>query len=239
MNKTPSEAAAWATEISKLVDQVKTGAELMIAPSYTHLDGFIKGLNGAAVAVAAQDLSQHESGAYTGEVSAAMIKDLGATYVIVGHSERRAYHHESNEIVNTKIKRALEHNLRPILCVGESEEEREAGKAKDVVLSQLKNSLASIEFDKAADLVVAYEPVWAIGTGKTATSDDAEEMCAVIRESLKDLYPKKYSEIRILYGGSMKPSNAKELLSKPNINGGLIGGASLKTADFLEIANSA
>ncbi len=238
MNKLPSEVAQWAKELKTVLNSVDTRAEVLIAPSFTHLDLFVKAV-GANVSVASQDVSQHIFGAYTAEVSAPMIKDLGVGYVLVGHSERRLYHNETDESVNAKLKIALEHNLRPILCIGESEAERDAGKAEAVVLEQLKSGLAEIEFDNPEDLVVAYEPVWAIGTGKTATAEDAEEMSALIRNSLKELYPNKASQMRILYGGSMKPSNAKELLAKPNINGGLIGGASLKVADFVEIIKQA
>jgi len=238
MNKLPSEAVIWAKEFRQALGSVETDAEILIAPPYTHLAGFVNAV-GDRVATAAQDLSQHVFGAYTGEVSAPMLKDLKVEYVIVGHSERRLYHNETDQKVNAKLKVALEHNLRPILCIGESEAERDAGKAEEVVLGQLKAGLVGIEFDNAEELVVAYEPVWAIGTGKTATAEDAEEMSALIRASLSELYPDKASQMRILYGGSMKPANAKELLAKPNINGGLIGGASLKVADFVEIIKQA
>ncbi len=238
MNKLPSEAAQWAKELKTVLESMDTKAEVLIAPSFTHLDSFVKAV-GDNVSVAAQDISQHTFGAYTAEVSAPMLKDLGLGYVLVGHSERRLYHNETDKSVNAKLKIALEHNLRPILCIGESEAERDAGKAEAVVLGQLKAGLAEIEFANPEDLVVAYEPVWAIGTGKTATAEDAEEMSALIRNSLKELYPNKASQMRILYGGSMKPANAKELLAKPNINGGLIGGASLKVADFVEIIKQA
>ena len=238
MNKLPSEAVDWAKELGAALESVNTDAEVLIAPPYTHLDGFVKAV-GNRVVVAAQDLSKHVFGAYTAEVSAPMLKDLNVDYILVGHSERRMYHNESDESVNAKLKIALEYNLRPILCIGESESEREEGRAQEIVLGQLKAGLAGVEFTDPEELVVAYEPVWAIGTGKTATAEDAEEMSALIRASLKELYPSRADNMRILYGGSMKPANAKELLSKPNINGGLIGGASLKVADFVEIIKQA
>ncbi len=238
MNKLPGEAETWATNFKDSLTHVNVAAEILICAPFTHLAGLRTVFTDSPVAVGSQDVSQHSEGAYTGEVSAAMLKDIGVTYAIIGHSERREYHKESDALVNAKVKKVLETALRPILCVGESLAQREAGQAEIVVLAQLKAGLYGVTFSNPADLVVAYEPIWAIGTGKTATSDDAQAMSATIRKALKDLYPKHASDIRILYGGSMKPSNAKELLEKPDINGGLIGGASLKVEDLVEIVKA-
>ena len=237
MNKLPSEAIAWANTLKTQLNTSK--AEILLCAPYTHLAGMHHVLAGSPLAIGSQDVSQHAEGAYTGEISAAMLKDLGVTYVIIGHSERREYHRENDALINAKVKRTLETGLRPILCVGESLSQREAGQAESIVVSQLKAGLESITFEDANDLVVAYEPIWAIGTGKTATSDDAQSMSATIRKVLTELYPEKASSMRILYGGSMKPSNAKELLEKPDVNGGLIGGASLKIEDLIGIIQAA
>ncbi len=239
MNKLPSEAESWAMNLRERLIDIEVGAEVLVCAPFTHLLSLSTVLEDSPVAVGAQDLSQHESGAYTGEVSAAMLRDAGASYVIVGHSERRAYHQESDEVVNAKLKRALAHGLRPILCVGENEAERERGEAKEVVLGQLKRALEGVSFENPDDLVIAYEPVWAIGTGKTATAEDAEEMGATLREALRERYGDKADGIRLLYGGSMKPGNAAELLAKPDVNGGLIGGASLDLDDFVAIVEAA
>jgi triosephosphate isomerase (TIM) len=236
MNKLPSEAASWANTFKSHLGNPK--AEVLICAPFTHLAGLREVVAGSSVTIGSQDVSQHAEGAYTGEISAAMLKDLGVTYVIIGHSERREYHKESDTLVNAKVKRTLEHSLRPILCVGESLSQREAGQAESIVIAQLKAGLDGVTFD-SNDLVIAYEPIWAIGTGKTATADDAQSMSATIRKVLSELYPEKAASMRILYGGSMKPSNAKELLEKPDVNGGLIGGASLKTEDLLGILQAA
>lgn len=239
MNKRPSEVADWIGVLKSGLDTPPETTEVLICAPFTHLAALQQVCANSPIQYGAQDVSQHEDGAYTGDVSAGMLRDLGCSYVIVGHSERRAYHHEDDELLNAKVAKALEHGLRPILCVGESEAQRDAGEAESVVLAQLRADLGGISFDDPAELVIAYEPIWAIGTGKTATADDAQAMSATIRQALKDLYPEQASEIRILYGGSMKPSNASELLGKPDINGGLIGGASLKTDDFLALIRAA
>ncbi|MES2538562.1 MAG: triose-phosphate isomerase [Pseudomonadota bacterium] len=197
------------------------------------------GLSGSPVAWGGQDLSVHESGAYTGEVSAAMLRDFGCRYVIVGHSERRAYHAESNELVAQKAVRALEAGLNPIVCVGETLEQREAGQTDQVVGQQIDAVLAVIKADDLANMVVAYEPVWAIGTGKTATPEMAQAVHAMLRSKLAARNSVAAEKVQILYGGSMKPDNAKELLAMPDIDGGLIGGAALKAQDFLSIARAA
>lgn len=192
-------------------------------------------LKGSGIAWGAQDVSVHESGAYTGEVAASMLLEFGCTYVIVGHSERRAYHAETSEIVAQKAARALAVGLTPIVCVGETLAEREAGKTAAVVGEQLEAVLQTLNASQLSEIVLAYEPVWAIGTGKTATPDMAQEVHAMLRKRLAGASADAAEKVRILYGGSMKPENAAELLAMPDIDGGLIGGASLKAADFLAI----
>lgn len=196
-------------------------------------------LEHTAIRWGAQDVSAHESGAYTGEVSAGMLLDFGCSYVIVGHSERRAYHGESNQLIAQKTMRVLASGLTPIVCVGETLAERDQGKTADVVCSQMNAVLSLLNADQLAKIVIAYEPVWAIGTGKTATPEMAQEVHAMLRAklALKDVFAA--AEVKILYGGSMKPDNAKELLMMPDIDGGLIGGAALKAADFLAIIHAA
>ncbi len=192
-------------------------------------------LQGSAVAWGAQDLSVHASGAYTGEVSASMLTDFACRYVLCGHSERRAYHHESNELVAQKARAALAAGLTPVVCVGETLEQREAGATAAVIGAQLQAVLDVLENSELIKIVVAYEPVWAIGTGKTATPQIAQEAHALLRAQLAARDTVSAASIQILYGGSMKPDNAKELLAQPDIDGGLIGGAALKAADFLGI----
>jgi triosephosphate isomerase (TIM) len=192
-------------------------------------------LTGTAVAWGAQDLSVHEAGAFTGETSAAMLLDFGCRYVIVGHSERRSYHCETDGLVAQKTLRALKAGLTPIVCVGESLAEREEGQTDKIVGRQIDAVLAAIDANELEKIVIAYEPVWAIGTGKTATPQMAQEVHAMLRTKLATKNPEAARNVKILYGGSMKPDNAKELLAMPDIDGGLIGGASLKAADFLAI----
>ncbi len=196
-------------------------------------------LAGSAIALGAQDVSMHDAGAYTGEVSAAMLLEFSCRYVIVGHSERRAYFSETNELVAQKTVRALSAGLVPIVCVGETLEQREAGQTDEIVGRQIDAVLSSIAENDLAKIVVAYEPVWAIGTGKTATPDMAQEVHAMLRKRLQARNAQAAMEARILYGGSMKPDNAQELLAMPDIDGGLIGGAALKAADFLAIIRAA
>lgn len=192
-------------------------------------------LAGTAVAWGAQDVSIHASGAYTGEVSAAMLQDFGATYVLCGHSERRAYHHESSELVAQKVVVALAAGLTPVLCVGESLAEREAGQTEDVICGQLQAVLDVVAAAEVTKIVLAYEPVWAIGTGKTATPQIAQDAHRFLRDCVAKQHAAAAQEVKILYGGSMKPENAKELMAQPDIDGGLIGGAALKSSDFLGI----
>jgi len=196
-------------------------------------------LSGTVVAWGAQDMSVHEAGAYTGEVASAMLCDFGCRYVIVGHSERRAYHAESNELVAKKALRAVKAGLIPVVCVGETLTEREAGQTDEVVGRQIDAVLGVIDAADLAKIVIAYEPVWAIGTGKTATPAMAQEVHAMLRAKLIAKNPAAAEQVKILYGGSMKPDNAKELLAMPDIDGGLIGGASLKAQEFLAIIRAA
>ena len=196
-------------------------------------------LEGSSIALGAQDVSMHESGAYTGEVAAPMLRDFGCKYVIVGHSERRAYHGESDEVVAKKVLAALRVGLVPIVCVGETLAEREAGLTNAVVGRQVDAVLSVLDADSVCKIVVAYEPVWAIGTGKTATPEMAQEVHAMIRVKLAAKNADAAAEVSVLYGGSMRPDNAKELLAMSDIDGGLIGGASLKAADFLAIVRAA
>lgn len=185
------------------------------------------------IAYGAQDISTHDNGAYTGEVSAAMLKKLGCTYVVVGHSERREYHHESDELVNEKARVVLANGMTPIICCGEGLDIRQAGRHVEHVLHQIEGAFNQMSADDACRCVVAYEPIWAIGTGEVATPQDAEEVCGAIRTKLATLYSQKIADdIRILYGGSVKSSNVKDIMSQPNINGALVGGASLKADEF-------
>lgn len=194
---------------------------------------------GSAVALGAQDMSAHASGAFTGEVSAAMLQEFGVQYVILGHSERRAYHGESDAAVAAKTVAALKAGLVPMVCVGETLEQREAGQTNEIVGGQLDVVLAALSVEEAARIVVAYEPVWAIGTGKTATPEMAQEVHAMLRARLGAKSAEAAAKVRVLYGGSMKPDNAEQLLAMADIDGGLIGGAALKAADFLAIIKAA
>ena len=225
MNKTPTEAAAWAKRLQE--ELPPSSASLAVMVPHTALSLVASEMYGSSAYLGAQDLSQHESGAYTGETSAAMLRDIGVKFVIVGHSERREYHLETDAIVNAKAKKALEHGLIPIVCVGEKLEVRQRGEHVTFTLESLKASLSGIKISQPSELVIAYEPVWAIGTGRTATSADAEKMARAIRGVLNRLYPEHSSEIVIQYGGSVKPDNIADICGQPNINGALVGGASL------------
>lgn len=231
MNKTPSEAVALVNEIKAKV--AGAACDVVVCPTAVCLPGVIAAAEGSNVKVGAQNVHFKESGAYTGELAGNMLKEIGVEYVIIGHSERRQYFGETDETVNARTTAALREGLIPIVCVGESLIEREQGITDDTVRRQTKIAFLGIEPEDAEKIVIAYEPVWAIGTGKTATADQADEVCGIIRETIKGLYGNDVAEkIRIQYGGSMNAGNAEELLSKPNIDGGLIGGASLKAEDF-------
>ncbi|GAA5504118.1 triosephosphate isomerase [Deinococcus xinjiangensis] len=227
MNKTPSEARSWAEELKEKYAPAE-GVELAVMAPALDLSTLAANLP-TGVAFGGQDVSAHESGAYTGEISAAMLKDIGAGYVVVGHSERRDYHGETDATVAAKAKQAQANGLVPIVCVGEKLDVREKGEQVPFTLGQLEGSLAGV----GPEVVIAYEPVWAIGTGKTATADDAEELAAAIREALTERYGADAENIRVLYGGSVKPDNIAEICGKPNVNGALVGGASLKVPDVL------
>ncbi len=239
MNTLPAEGIKLAKEVISKSGKVPGEVELIIIPPFTHLTEIAKLTSGTRVGVGTQNCAQWKSGAYTGEVSAAMIQALGAGYVIIGHSERREYFGETSTQLLEKIRIALEHQLTPIYCCGEKLIEREAGNHFAVVKQQIEESLFPLEANEMASVVIAYEPVWAIGTGKTATSDQAQEMHQHIRQLLIQRYGAELAnEISILYGGSCKPSNAAEIFSKPDVDGGLIGGASLVADDFIAIAKS-
>ncbi|GGK88043.1 triose-phosphate isomerase [Deinococcus radiotolerans] len=226
MNKTPTEARAWAQELGEKLTAGE--AELAVMAPAVTLSALAANLP-AGVGFGGQDVSAHESGAYTGEISAAMLKDVGATYAVVGHSERRDYHAETDAVVAAKARQAQANGLTPIVCVGEKLDVREADEHVPFTLAQLAGSLEGV----GTDVVIAYEPVWAIGTGKTATAEDAEELAAAIRGALEERYGSAAADIRVLYGGSVKPDNIASICAKPNVNGALVGGASLKVADVL------
>ena len=213
--------------------------DLLVCPPFPYLEAVGRKLAGTDVRLGAQNVSQHASGAYTGEVSAAMLKDMGCRYVIVGHSERRAMMHESSDIVAQKFGAALQEQLTPILCVGETLEERTSGRMESVIASQLEAVLDGPGIDAIASAVIAYEPVWAIGTGRTASPEQAQEVHQYIRNILAERNVDIAGNVQILYGGSVKGDNAAGLFSMPDIDGGLIGGASLKAAEFLAIAGAA
>lgn len=215
-------------------------AVVVLCPPFPYLDQAARLLAGQSrIELGAQNLDYHESGAYTGEVSGPMVRDVGCRYVIVGHSERRAYYGESDDVVARKVGAARKAGLVPILCVGETLEQRESGKTRDIVAGQVDAVLVAHGIESFSDMVVAYEPVWAIGTGKTATSTQAQEVHEFVRARLSAHDSDVASGVRILYGGSVKPDNAAELFSNPDIDGGLIGGASLTAQDFLAICNAA
>ncbi len=235
MNTTLEEGVELANSINSCLKDKKANCEVIVCVPFTHLTSVNAVLDESLVKLGAENCSEHDKGAYTGEVSAAMVKSTGASHVILGHSERRQYFGENNEQLLAKTKKALENGLTPIFCVGEVLEQRENGTYNDVVNSQVE-ALFGLSADDFSKIVIAYEPVWAIGTGKTATADQAEDMHANIRNCIAVKYGKEVAEnTSILYGGSCKPSNARELFSKPDVDGGLIGGAALKADSFMGI----
>ena len=238
MNKTVAEALTLVKGIQvELVDC--TEVEVVVCPPFTALKSVSDVLVNSRIKLGCQNMSSENDGAYTGEISHTMLKELFVKYVILGHSERREYYKETDFWVNKKVKKALEANLRPIVCVGEKLADREAGNTEKVVEAQVRGSLADITAEQFENVVVAYEPVWAIGTGKTATSEQAQEVHAFIRGIIRDMVGEKAAKgLRIQYGGSMKASNAKELLSQPDIDGGLIGGAALEARSFIDIVKA-
>ncbi len=239
MNKSATEAAPLAQEIVAAAGR-NTDVDIVVCPPFTALETVGKIIDGSSIKLGAQNMHPEASGAYTGEISAGMLRDLFASHILLGHSERRSYFGETDAFINKKTLAALKNQLRPILCVGETLAEREAGTTLKVVQTQIEGGLEGVTKDQVTNVVIAYEPVWAIGTGKVATTAQAQEVHAFIRGLLVKLYGDAIAQkIRILYGGSMKPSNAPELLAQKDIDGGLIGGASLESRSFLELITAA
>ena len=235
MNMTPSEAVELVKTLAPLVES--DDVDVVYGVPAIDIVPVVEAVKGSKVEVAAENMYFEDKGAYTGEIAPAMIVDAGAKYVIIGHSERREYFCESDEFLNKKVLKAFEHGLTPILCCGESLEQREAGVTLDWIRLQIKSDLQNVTAEQAASMVIAYEPIWAIGTGKTATTEQAQEVCKAIRDTICEIYDEATAEsIRIQYGGSMNAKNCDELLAQPDIDGGLIGGASLKP-DFGRIVN--
>jgi triosephosphate isomerase (TIM) len=241
MNYSPKQTRSFFTDLSAITSTVSTQHDVLVCVPFISIESAMDGSRKVqGVHIGAQNLHFENDGAYTGEISAKMLKEIGCRFVILGHSERREYFGETDTIVNKKVKKALETDLIPILCVGEVLAERKSGRQNDVVRTQLVGALAGVSELALTNLVVAYEPVWAIGTGETATPEQAQEMHAFIRSVLAGLYSdESANSVRILYGGSMKPDNAGELLSQPDVDGGLIGGASLKADSFNAIIETA
>ncbi|PID78291.1 MAG: triose-phosphate isomerase [Deltaproteobacteria bacterium] len=237
MYKTPAEAVNEAKKLVSLIEKTDiSGKKIMIAPSFTGLYPVGKELEKTSIFLGAQDMFYESEGAYTGEISPSMIKDCGCSYVIIGHSERRHLFNESDESINKKISSAISNGLIPILCIGETKSERKSNKTLNVLDKQVKNGLKGISVNGENDLVIAYEPVWAIGTGDTASPEQVEEAHKNIRRIIEKIYNKSVADsIKILYGGSVKSSNAKKLLALENVDGALVGGASLKAEDFTGI----
>ena len=237
MNNTIADTKALVKDLIPLVKDAK--CDVVICTPYTDLAAAVEATAGTNIKVGAENVHWAEKGAFTGEISAKMLTELGVEYVIIGHSERRQYFGETDETVNMRVMAALAAGLKPIICVGELLEERESGKTAEVVTRQTKAAFKDIDKDELDNIVIAYEPVWAIGTGKTATAQDANDTIKVIRDTMAELYCPKCAEerVRIQYGGSMNPKNASELMAMPEIDGGLIGGASLKAEDFSKVVN--
>lgn len=227
----------------KLVEEIigfelSENVEAVLCVPFTTLQDVKKAIKDTNIKLGAQNVHWEENGAFTGEISPSMLKEIGVDYCIIGHSERRQYYNETDETVNKKIKSTLSHGILPIVCVGETLEEREANKAEDIVKNQIIRAFEGITKEELNKIVIAYEPIWAIGTGKTASSDDANNMCKFIRNIIGEIYSDEDKEIiRIQYGGSVKPSNIKELMDKSDIDGALVGGASLKAEDFVSLLN--
>ena len=239
MNKTPADAEALVGEIIIEIGR-QTEVDVLVCPPFTALESVGRKLEGSNIKIGAQNMHFETNGAFTGEVSAPMLRDLFVTHVILGHSERRALFGENDGFINQKVLTAIKNQLRPILCVGETLAEREAGDTLKVVQAQLEAGLEGVGKEHAPSVIIAYEPVWAIGTGKVATSDQAQEVHAYIRRLLTKLFGETIAQkVRILYGGSMKPSNAPELLAQKDIDGGLIGGASLESRSFVDLVKAA
>lgn len=236
MNNTIQEAIDLVKELKPLVKDAS--CDVVVCPTFLSLPAVIEECKDSNIMVGAQNMHFEESGAFTGEVSPLMLKELGVKFVIVGHSERRQYFNETDETINKKLKTAFEHQIVPILCVGESLQQRELGITEEILGAQIKQDLIGIKKEQVENMVIAYEPIWAIGTGKTATADDANNTIGFIRDVIGKLYGEDVADkVRIQYGGSVKPSTIKEQMLKEHIDGGLIGGASLKASDFAAIVN--
>ena len=235
MNNTPEEGVALVKELIPMVAGAK--CDVVVCPTFPCLPAVGEAIKGTNIKLGAQNVHFEEKGAFTGEVSAAMLKDVGVEYVIIGHSERRQYFGETDETVNKRTKAAVKAGLTPIICVGESLEQREKGITREIVSMQTKLALEGLVAGEVANIVIAYEPIWAIGTGKTATADEADETIGDIRAAVREVYGDAADKIRIQYGGSMNPKNVAELMAKKEIDGGLIGGASLKALDFSKVVN--
>ena len=233
MNVLPGEALEFVNNLAPIVKDTKN--EVIICVPFTDLFYTLLAVQETNIHVGAQNMHWKESGAYTGEISPDMLKCINVEYVIIGHSERRQYFNETDETVNLKVKSALEHGLKPIVCVGESLEQKEAGKTEEIITSQVAKALEGLTLDDLSNTIIAYEPIWAIGTGKTATAEDANNSIKAIRNKIKELF--NTDDVTILYGGSVKPENAKELFSMSDIDGGLVGGASIKAETFGKIVN--
>ena len=239
MNKTLSETKAFAEELKPLLGKPKW-CEVVLCVPYVNIPAATRLFKDSRVSIGAENCHFESHGAFTGEVSPEMLKEVGVKYVVIGHSERRQYYNETDFTVNKKVHAALEAGLYPIVCVGESLEQRELGVTMDLISYQVKAALAGVPAEKMRHVVIAYEPIWAIGTGKTATAEQAGEVCQAIRTVIRKLYGARVARsVTIQYGGSMNAKNAAELLAQPDVDGGLIGGASLKPADFVEIVNAA
>ncbi|NLJ84240.1 MAG: triose-phosphate isomerase [Halanaerobiaceae bacterium] len=238
MHKTMSEAEELVKELKDRLAGIED-VEIAVCPTSVNLLPVYNIIADSNIKLGAQNMHWEESGAYTGEISGPMLKEIGATYVIIGHSERREYFQESDEDVNRKAKAAFKYGLRPIICVGETLEEREAGKTMEKVKGQIKAALAGLSKEQIAETVIAYEPIWAIGTGRTATAEDANEVIKAIRELVREDFADAADQIRIQYGGSVKASNIEELMAQPEIDGALVGGASLDVDSFVQIVEGA
>lgn len=235
MHKTIAEALEFVNEVKDRVNNDKV--EAVICAPFTLLKDLKQATKGTNIKIGAQNMHFEEKGAFTGEISPLMLKELDMDYVVIGHSERRQYFNETDETVNKKVLKALEVGIDPILCCGETLEERETDKTKDVVKTQIIAGLANVKAEDLEKVVIAYEPIWAIGTGKTATSEDANDVIAYIREVVANLYGELANEVRIQYGGSVKPSNVAEIMNQSDIDGALVGGASLEANDYVELVN--
>ncbi|QMT18470.1 triose-phosphate isomerase [Planococcus maritimus] len=235
MYKTASQAKEFVEQVNGLVPDADKLDSVICAPAL-YLTQLVDAAENSALKIGAQTMHEKGEGAFTGEISPVQLADIGADYVIIGHSERRQYFNETDETVNAKVKSAFSHQLTPILCVGETDEQREAGQMESIVEAQVEKAVEGLTDAQIAELVIAYEPIWAIGTGKTATAEDANEACGIVRKKIASLYSEETAEkVRIQYGGSVKPANIQELLSMEHIDGALVGGASLETESFVKL----